>query len=254
MDWFKHSTTMSQSRKMRALEQTYGFQGLGLFWKIYEKIQHSEMGIPLEEVLSWSKKSFPRVKILSFVTECGLFCIDDLDMVLLIEELEEPSSVNNSQKNEITSEKNAEVEQKNEVTSEKNAEVEPKNEVTSEKNTEQMQSNAPTRKEKTREEKNRKEKNTVCKKDVAEPSSSTTQTAEEAFYREMREHCPRVCRMRDPLTYQQFLRIQQHGYTREQIAQVLQAMENCASLLKDYVSANLTVLNWLNTRKKNKTL
>lgn len=73
----------------------------------------------------------------------------------------------------------------------------------------------------------------------------TTSPQERAFYQEMLERFPRVCQMDKVLTYEQFQRIQAAGYTNQQIRDILQQMENNRHLLTKYVSAYLTLNNWI---------
>lgn len=73
----------------------------------------------------------------------------------------------------------------------------------------------------------------------------TTSPQERAFYQEMLERFPRVCQMDKVLTYEQFQRVQAAGYSNQQIRDILQQMENNRHLLTKYVSAYLTLNNWI---------
>lgn len=75
-----------------------------------------------------------------------------------------------------------------------------------------------------------------------------TSPQERAFYQEMLQRFPRVCQMEKVLTYEQLQRLNQAGYTNQQIRDVLQQMENNRNLHRNYVSAYLTLNNWI--RKK----
>lgn len=97
------------------------------------------------------------------------------------------------------------------------------------------------------EEKEKKAK-ALKRKNFAELSSSAVKEEEKAYYRDMLEHCPRVCQLDDMMSYEQYLKLLSQGYTKRQVAQVLEAMENHKELLRRYTSAYLTARNWLSRR------
>lgn len=83
-----------------------------------------------------------------------------------------------------------------------------------------------------------------------ERNDETTDTAEQNFITFMHDNFPRVCGMRESLTYKQYKNIRDRlGYTYNQIREVLMAMENKPQLQTKYISANLTLQNWLRIRK-----
>ncbi len=83
-----------------------------------------------------------------------------------------------------------------------------------------------------------------------ERNDETTDTAEQNFINFMHENFPRICSMRESLTYKQYKNIRDRlGYTFDQIREVLMAMENKPQLQTKYISANLTLQNWLRIRK-----
>lgn len=83
-----------------------------------------------------------------------------------------------------------------------------------------------------------------------ERNDETADPAEQNFITFMHDNFPRVCGMRESLTYKQYKNIRDRlGYTYNQIREVLMAMENKPQLQTKYISANLTLQNWLRIRK-----
>ena len=124
-------------------------------------------------------------------------------------------------------------------------------------------SNAPTRREERIEN---KENKNISVSDVSETPTTPTETERETkaaidkgkkaasesrvspeeadFNRQMKEHYPRVSSMKKPLTWDQYRKLKEK-YSVEEIAHTLKCMENRANLNTRYVSAYLTVLNWI---------
>lgn len=71
------------------------------------------------------------------------------------------------------------------------------------------------------------------------------------FQKWILRNAPNVSRMKQPLTLEQYLKLKKKGYTGKEVQEVLLQMHNHAPLLKKYVSAYLTVLNWLRRRESN---
>lgn len=59
----------------------------------------------------------------------------------------------------------------------------------------------------------------------------------------IQKNTPRVNQLKEPLTIDQYFRLKQK-VPKETLTKVLKAMQNRADLLKKYVSAYLTILNW----------
>lgn len=95
------------------------------------------------------------------------------------------------------------------------------------------------------EEKKDKEKKEMQKKvDIDEEK-------EISFYEQMKEHYPRVMSMRQPLTWKQYLKMTtEDGFSARLIKSILEEMENYAMLSQRYVSANLTIRNWIRNKRK----
>lgn len=69
------------------------------------------------------------------------------------------------------------------------------------------------------------------------------------FQNWLSKNAPRVNQLKEPLTIDQYLNIRQK-IPKDVLTKVLKAMQNRASLLKDYVSANLTIQNWCEREDK----
>lgn len=67
---------------------------------------------------------------------------------------------------------------------------------------------------------------------------------EQGFLDWMQENYPTVCRMKKPLTYQQFCKLREE-YSEDRIKDILDSMENHTPLLKKYTSAVLTIKSWI---------
>lgn len=74
---------------------------------------------------------------------------------------------------------------------------------------------------------------------------------ERRFCENMPVSFPRICKMTEPLTWEQIQRLNKK-YDRDAVYKVMLAMENRANLLKKYVSAYRTAINWLEVERKPK--
>ena len=247
MEWFKHKIAASRSR-LECIEMTYGFAGLGFYWKLYEDVMMCNGALPLAFALSSARRDFPQKKIKSIIYDFGLFTVDSHNMVHIVEDVEEEtvdeqaaSAPAVDDRRDVISAKNVEVDTKNDVISAKNVEVTTKIDVISAKNDEQSPSNAPARIEENRI-KNREEVGGI--KRVRQMLTLTTSPEEKRFYEGMLEKCPHVCMMREPLTYQQFQQLRAR-YPTLHVGEMMQQMENYSLLNKKYRSAYLTLNNWM---------
>lgn len=71
----------------------------------------------------------------------------------------------------------------------------------------------------------------------------------------LKKECPRVMKMKEPISLEEAERIVVDFSDKKAIEQVFLAMENKATLLKEYVSANKTFRNWMarNSTQGNKS-
>lgn len=92
----------------------------------------------------------------------------------------------------------------------------------------------------TEKEENRKEK----REDAASTAPPQLSDREKEFYAKMQEEYPRVCQLREPMTYAQMQRLLKR-FSREQILSALNDMENNPRLLKKSLSANLTCQKYI---------
>ncbi len=91
-------------------------------------------------------------------------------------------------------------------------------------------------------------KKEIC---IKKKSATTEPISEEEqkFLDGMQEHYPSVCKMKAPLTFQQYQKLQ-NEYTTEAIRDILERMENYAQLHKKCTSANLTIRNWIKNQNR----
>lgn len=90
--------------------------------------------------------------------------------------------------------------------------------------------------------------------DNKERKESVPHTPEEidlfkSFEDWMNKYSPRISQMKEPLTISEYLNLRKK-IPKEIFKSVLQAMQNKSTLLKDYVSANLTIQSWVEIRKE----
>lgn len=81
---------------------------------------------------------------------------------------------------------------------------------------------------------------------------SHTSTRYENFISWMKENTPTVLKLKTGITEEQFAKIRKQ-YEFEQIASVLQSMENHKELTKKYTSAYLTFIKWAKREYGDKT-
>ena len=91
-------------------------------------------------------------------------------------------------------------------------------------------------------------KKEIC---IKKKTTTTEPTSEEEqkFLDGMQEHYPSVCKMKVPLTFQQYQKLL-NEYTTEAIRDILERMENYAQLHKKCTSANLTIRNWIKNQNR----
>lgn len=214
MIWFKHYVTASHDPSVRRVKAEFGYHGLGIFWCIVERVVQCDGKILANEIeREFMGHHFNRGKVRSLITDSGFFVTDDSGCV----DLMDPTMYKNNADNGQTA----------------------------------RTCDLATKKDK---EKNRKEKKTTSEKDtscsVAALLSEAADENEKRFYENLQAKYPRICQMRQPLTYAQMLRLQEK-YNRDDVLAILNDMENHPGLIKQYISANLTVQGWMNIRAKN---
>ncbi len=91
-------------------------------------------------------------------------------------------------------------------------------------------------------------KKEIC---IKKKSATTEPISEEErkFLDGMQEHYPSVCKMKEPLTFQQYKKLL-GKYTAEAIEDILERMENYVKLREKYISANLTIRNWIKRQNR----
>lgn len=95
--------------------------------------------------------------------------------------------------------------------------------------------------------KNKEKEYIITDANASENKNITSE--EKVFIDGMNNNYPRVMSMKKPLTYSQYLAINEK-YNVETITIVLQNMENCKDLNKKYISASMTLQNWLRNNNK----
>lgn len=211
MLWFKHYATASHDSTVRRVKAEFGYHGLGIFWCIVERVVQCEGRILVTEIeREFMGHHFNRGKVRSLITESGFFVTDDSGNV----DLKDTTIYKNYGDNGQTA----------------------------------RTCDLATKKDK---EKIRKEKKTSSEKgtsrSVAALLSEAADEREKTFYENLLTRYPRICQMREPLTYVQMQQLQEK-YSHDEVLAILDDMENYPDLTKQYISANLTVQGWLRAR------
>ena len=202
-----------------------GFAGVGCYWKLYEKIKLNDGAYPLEEALSWARRDFSNQKIKKVIFDFNLFAVDELNMIHCVPEDAAPvhDSIDNTVKSDAKNDEQTQNLQKSDT-----------------ENDEQTQPNTPARKE----EKDKKDKREKGIGRVRQLLTLAATPEEQKFYQEMLDKFPNVCKLDDPLTYDEYLRIKKWNPDCD-VGGLLQAMQNFRPLNKKYRSAYLTLKNWV---------
>ena len=216
MKWFKHSSTASHDLPVRRILDAYGYQGVGIFWCIVERVVQNDEQISLEVLVrEFGDKHFYNAKVRKLITECGFFVIS-----------EDGSSVKISPTN---------------------TEQVPNN---SRANTETARANKVNNLERDKEKEKKKKD---IKKDSSKDAQICVcmSEPERIFLEKMRVEYPRVSSMKQPLTYAQFLRLQKI-LSKDELLALLNDMENYPKLTTNCLSANLTIRSWHNRNSHRK--
>lgn len=85
----------------------------------------------------------------------------------------------------------------------------------------------------------------------AQIAPAPSSAIEKEFYANMQANYPHICQMKAPLTYAEYLRLKR-DFTREQLLNTLNNMENYPKLTSNNLSANRTIRKWISQdyRKK----
>lgn len=216
MKWFKHSSTASHDLPVRRILDAYGYQGVGIFWCIVERVVQNDERISLEVLVrEFGCKSFNNGKVRTLIRECGFF---------ILSEDESSVKIADSDTEEILSKGRAK------------AETARANKV----------NNLDKDKEKEKKKKD-------IKKDSSKDAQICVcmSESERIFLEKMRVEYPRVSSMKQPLTYAQFLRLQKK-LSKDELLALLNDMENYPKLTTNCLSANLTIQSWHNRNSHRK--
>lgn len=225
MQFFKHPCNASLHPAIQEIEQRYGWAGLGFFWKLVENIYLCNGSYPLEAALSWRVRGLRRVVKLAFLSDkvIPFFFVSSDGVITLDEEF-----LLNGAQADTPMGAHAYAPLCAQVSAKAHA-YDPVPAQT-----------LPT----ILKEKKRVERKTHTRSiDIMIDSAQNDE--ERDFYKQMTERYPRVCGMTRPLSYQELDKLIKDGFALERIAATLMEMENHVNLQKKYVSAYLTLRNWL---------
>lgn len=78
MKWFKHPVNASRELPVRRIRTEYGYQGVGIFWCIVERVVQENGMISLDDlVCEFGGKHFNNGKVRSLVCDCGFFTLSE---------------------------------------------------------------------------------------------------------------------------------------------------------------------------------
>lgn len=78
MRWFKHPVNASRELPVRRIRTDYGYQGVGIFWCIVERVVQENGMISLDDlVCEFGGKHFNNGKVRSLVCNCGFFTVSE---------------------------------------------------------------------------------------------------------------------------------------------------------------------------------
>lgn len=214
-NYFKHFyNDEDQNYRLQLLEDRFGLAALGFYWKVRERVHLCNGHYPLSAVMHWKSRGLKKeVKRLILTdSELGLFSVDAYGMIHLYVGKPHAGGDTGAHVGGDTG-----------------------------GDTGARSGYCPNDIDKKRDK--RKEDSTEESGECEDEESE-----EELFARRMKEHYPRICRLKDPLSFLQYQRLIADGYTVEAIGSMLRQMENYEPLLKKCHSANLTIRNWMRRR------
>lgn len=227
MTFFKHPYNASFLKAVIKLEQDFNLAGIGFLWKLSEKLCLNQGACPLHDVLNWSYRGLKKTEILQILSaEYDFFLIDENKIV-------RPSATWAKLLGLLRTGSPAE------AGAEAGTEAGAPDPAHA--------GHCPTN----REDKNRKENSLKealsqgAEQRECEIFPREVSAEEREFNQKMLQSYPRICQMKQPLTFLQMERLLAEGIPATKIASVLKDMENCSKLLTRYISANLTLRSWL---------
>lgn len=87
MDFFLHSSTARYSQQLLNIEKEYGLAGLGFYWKAIELLMQSNTKVPLGNFQALRYKQIGFKDCLSIMNNSGLFHIDENKYVTLAKDV-----------------------------------------------------------------------------------------------------------------------------------------------------------------------
>ena len=224
---FLHDTNAFQDEKISELYIEFGYEGVGLFYTILEKLAAQEKPIKtivLKKQLNVGKKL---EKCWSFMESLGIISSNNGETF-------NKQLLNYAQKYKIKKEKNAK----------RISEWRDNQEFTENVTRSEQDCNTPKVKESKVKE---------SKEIVLFEAAPKEKTKFDLFVDWQKENTPSLLKMKEPFTEKQYLKLREK-YSYEQLIDMCQKMHNSSVLVKKYTSANLTFQKWIKRNYDNRNI
>ena len=272
MKWFKHYCNASLELPVSRVLAEQGYYGVGVMWTLIERLNMYEGFFTFKEAkLLFVCKRYATAKLIALLNDYQIFSFDETTGIIHFHQ-HWKNLLDGKTKDRPTSDRPLPPSQSMPVASvpeqpASSADPQPENPSpatgqqtvcstlagtnSSEQgyskgtaNGQQTPPNAPAR-ENENKNKNKKNANALKKRPSLSDLVSNASTPEEKeFYENMMATYPNVCSLAAPLSWDEYKRLRRQ-WPPDKIAATLRSMENCRTLAKKYISANLTLQKWI---------
>lgn len=227
-NYFSHDSNSRNDSKILAVRIKYGVEGYGIYFMILERLREESDYMCIKDYNSIAfDLRVESSKVKSVVEDFGLFIFTDDGKYFYSESF--------MKRMEFKDEKS----KKASESANKRWEKEKSMRTHTDKDADALQTDVEKNASKVKKSKVKKSK-------VLSDESPRTQEEIilfQNFENWIQKNTPRVNQLKEPLTIDQYFRLKQK-VPKDTLTKVLKAMQNRADLLKKYVSAYLTILNW----------
>lgn len=219
--YFPHDSNARNDRKMLRLRRIFGLEGYGIYWAIIEILREQpDFKYPLDDISELEfELRISKEKILGVITKFGLFEVDEekkFFSVSLIARLQ--PYLKKSENARLAANKRWE------------------NALKLKKSNTKADANASTNASANRREKKRIKKN-------------KGETLSHPLQKIIREKYPRVSKLPEQLSVEEAEKLKQK-FSKVELKEIFDAMENYAPLVQKNVSVYLTFVNWARRRQQ----
>ncbi len=246
IDYYKHQVTSHNHWKFKALRRKYGWEGEGRFWALNNMIGDSadcildttdedrmlaaaaDLDMELVDLEEFIKYLIDKCKLI-LPTENGITTKRTLETLNGVTEKRERMRERYKQKVENSDSRKtvSDGRKSNSVSRKRNSDSRNKQSTvqhsTVENSTVQYSNN----------------------NGADAPAYTEEQQATFAYFQQwIDKNAPRVAKMKEPFSIEQYYKLKEDGFTKAQVQEIILKMHNYEPLLKKNRSANLTLRNW----------